>query len=93
MVTIFLPLSVILVKLFGNIGTKLLPVADFYTIKLPSYAVRKSWSILDTYDWYSPTYDFPQTADTVLEWFQVNGFKDIEVYNGSNGVIGRGIKI
>ena len=92
MVSICLPISVLLVKLLGNLGTKFLPIADFSSIKLPSYAVRKSWSILDTYDWYSPAYDFPQTTDTVYEWFQKNGFIDIQVYNGSNGVIGRGTK-
>ena len=93
MVNIFLPLSVILVKLLGNLGTKFLPVADFHSIKLPSYAVRRSWSILDTYDWYSPAYDFPQTAENVRQWFSQNGFTDIQVYNGSNGVIGRGTKV
>lgn len=87
-----LPLSSLFVKLFGRLGTKILPIADFHNIKFPSYEVRKQWSVLDTFDWYSPSFDFPQSLEDIQGYYEQNDFKDVEVFYGSNGVIGRGVK-
>ena len=92
MVTVFLPFSILLSKVLGRLGTKFFPVADFYDIKFESYKVRKQWSILDTFDWYSPTYDIPQSSDDLRAYFSKYDFENVEIFHGSNGVIGRGTK-
>jgi hypothetical protein len=46
--------------------------------------------VLDTFDMYSPAYDLPQSAHTVRSWFAAAGFERVEVFDGLNGVVGRG---
>lgn len=36
------------------------------------------WQVLDTFDWYSPRYQWKHTYDEVEVWFQRLGFVDIE---------------
>lgn len=50
------------------------------------------WSILDTFDHYSPRYDRGQRLSTMRRWFEASGLRDIHVSYGPNGIIGRGIK-
>jgi SAM-dependent methyltransferase len=40
---------------------------------------RASWRVLDTFDWYSPRYQFKHTYPEVARWFQEAGLKDIQV--------------
>jgi SAM-dependent methyltransferase len=49
-------------------------------------------SVLDTFDWYSPRYDHPQTRTAVRRWFAKAGLADVDVGYGPNGVVGRGVK-
>lgn len=35
------------------------------------------WRILDTFDWYSPRYQFKHTAEEVREWFTTAGLVDL----------------
>lgn len=93
MVFIFLPFSTLMGKIFGNIGFKLFPIANFNFIPFKSYKDRYIWSVLDTFDWFGPTYDLPQTKRDLENWFSIAGFKDFEVFRGSNGIIGRGTKV
>jgi len=51
---------------------------------------RTLWSVLDTFDMYSPMYDNPQTMETVERWYAGAGFEQIKVGPGPNGVIARG---
>jgi len=92
MVFIFLPLSQLFGKVFGRLGHELFPVANFMNIPFKNYKERYTWSVLDTFDWYGPAYDNPQTLESVKRWFVEGGYKDIKVFRGSNGVIGRGVK-
>lgn len=84
-----LPLAVLLRRLFGRAGARLMPIVEFSDLGL-SPELHRQWAILDTFDWYSPAYDFPQTLDTVRHWFDTAGFVDVVVENGPNGIIGRG---
>ncbi|HQX44300.1 MAG TPA: class I SAM-dependent methyltransferase [Saprospiraceae bacterium] len=92
LVSIFLPFSTILGKILGNVGHKLFPIANFFIVPFKSYKERWVWSILDTFDWYSPAYDLPQTQESLKSWYKAAGYKNIEVFRGSNGIIGRGEK-
>ncbi len=88
MVPKLFPISWFLGKLpGGHLLKRVIPVADplfFYTREsggqaLP-YKQHVEWSLLDTFDWFSPEYDNPPTATTVLEWMQKAKMRDIEVF-------------
>jgi SAM-dependent methyltransferase len=48
---------------------------------------RRRW--LDTFDWYSATYQWTLTAAEVGRWFKTNGFADIYISHDSIQVRGR----
>ena len=91
-VLLLLPLAIIAHKLLGSFGTRLFPIASYPTLGLP-YKIHQEWSVLDTFDMYSPTYDKPQTLRAVRQWFKEAGLKDVEVKYGPNGVTGKGKKL
>jgi len=39
------------------------------------------WRWLDTFDWYTPRYQWKLLYPEVLRWFRANGFLDIEVFD------------
>ena len=58
-----LPISDLLnqIPIIGSKLKHIVPVANLSDeINLTKYKMRE-WSILDTFDWYSPTYDNPQS--------------------------------
>jgi SAM-dependent methyltransferase len=57
-----------------------------------SDALLREWSYLDTFDWFSPAYDQPQTLEVFKEWHQEAGLAEIDVRRGYNGVEGRAMK-
>jgi SAM-dependent methyltransferase len=76
-------------RIAGRAGARLSPIVEYSHLGLsPEQNVQ--WAVLDTFDMYSPAYDLPQTAHTVRNWFTTAGFTQIEVFNGLNGVVGRG---
>lgn len=50
------------------------------------------WAVLDLFDMLSPTYDYPQTLETVRRWFATSGLREWEVWHGYNGIAGRGTR-
>jgi SAM-dependent methyltransferase len=79
-----------------RVGKKLnwaLLVADFRDVFPLSEELLKEWAILDTFDMLSPAYDFPQSLETVQQWFERAGFEACEVHYGYNGIEGRGRKV
>jgi SAM-dependent methyltransferase len=79
------------VPIFGRVLKRLVPVAD-YTGDHPLTAQQlKEWALLDTFDMLAPTYDNPQTAETVRRWFEDAKFLNIEVGHWSH-LVARGIK-
>lgn len=88
-VTVLLPLSILMRRVAGKFGARLLPIVEYSHLGF-TYRLNKQWAILDTFDMYSPQYDNPQTIKTVESWFKKYGFVDIEVRYGPNGVVGKG---
>jgi len=76
-------------RLAGRAGARLSPIVEYSHLGLTPEQ-NTQWAVLDTFDMYSPTYDLPQSADTVRRWFASVGFERIEVFNGLNGIVGRG---
>ena len=68
---------------------RLSPIVEYSHLGLTPEQ-NKQWAVLDTFDMYSPAYDLPQDADTVRGWFAAAGFERVEVFNGLNGIVGRG---
>lgn len=80
------------VPLVGRGLKRIVPVAD-YTGRFPlSDQQLLEWALLDTFDMLAPTYDNPQSAATVLEWFEQAGLVEVEVGHWSH-LVGRGIKL
>lgn len=52
----------------------------------------REWAYLDTFDWFSPAYDYPQTLAAFRGWFEAAGLAQIDVHYGYNGVEGRAVK-
>ena len=85
-----LPVSVGLgrVPLIGRQLVRLVPVDNpEMTNQDLSPETRRQWSILNTFDWFSPTYDQPQTMPVLQAWFRAAGlvetsFDHMAVYVG-----------
>ena len=84
-----LPISTALRRVAGRAGVRLLPITEYSYLGL-SPALHREWSILDTFDMYSPEHDHPQTIGTLTRWFNEMAFVDVWVGRGPNGIVGRG---
>jgi len=40
------------------------------------------WRWLDTFDWYTPTYQWKHGYPEVYRWFRANGFLDVDIFDG-----------
>ena len=63
----------------GRYLRRLVPVANYRGLFPLSEVQLREWAILDTYDWFGPRFDQPQTAEAIQGWFEGSGLKDIEV--------------
>jgi len=86
-----MPVAKLSKMLFGRIGRRLMPIVEFSHRGL-SGKINREWSILDTFDMYSPEHDHPKTINTVRRWFKKISFEEIEIFYGDNGIVGRGRK-
>jgi SAM-dependent methyltransferase len=85
-----IPLSAGLRRLLGRAGARLLPIAEYSHLGF-SRKVNRDWAVLDTFDMLSPEFDLPQSVATVRSWFETEGFINVEVFRGPNGVVARGV--
>ncbi len=86
-----IPAAKFLRKCLGRAGARLVPIVEFSHLGLTK-EINEQWAILDTLDMYSPAHDHPKTKKTVEAWFKQAGFKEVDVFYGDNGVVGRGKK-
>ena len=87
-----LPLAVLMRKIGGIAGARLIPVCEYSNLGLtPERHVE--WSILDTFDALSPRHDRPQRMSVVRSWFDEAGFDEVVVRRGFNGIVGTGRKL
>jgi len=76
----------------GSFLARMVPVVDYSHLGL-NKKLNREWSVLDTFDMYSPKYDNPRSLKEVQSWFEKNDFDNISVEIGINGIIGKGRKI
>ena len=87
LVTTRLPL-----KMMWGLSAAAIPL--YYLYKLPvigtvlrlaapiSMEPAARWRWLDTFDWYTPKYQFKYLYPEIFRWFRENGFRDIEIFDG-----------
>lgn len=81
------PVARFLRRIAGRAGARLLPIIEYSHLGLaPELNVQ--WAILDTFDMYSPAHDHPQTLESVTRWFNREGFIEVDVRRGLNGIVG-----
>ena len=88
-----LPLSRFLNKIpkIGYYLKFIIPVANYEGFFPLGKQQLFEWSILDTFDMFSPKYDYPQSKTTVIKWLNEAGFSNFEVLICPL-VVGRGTK-
>ena len=94
MVPILLPLGRLLssVPRVGWVLVRVLPIAVYYKVYPDLNSTQqKQWSILDTWDWLSPTYDNPQTIGVMRHWISEAGYEDVEVERAGH-LVARGVR-
>jgi 2-polyprenyl-3-methyl-5-hydroxy-6-metoxy-1,4-benzoquinol methylase/uncharacterized protein YbaR (Trm112 family) len=77
--------------LFGKLAMRLLPVASAHLqhvdLKLEDF---RTWVLLDTFDMYTPIFDYPQRFGRISELLQELGFEDIRRHpHGGISITGR----
>ena len=69
----------------------MIPIANYNGIYSLSKESQLEWSILDTFDWFSPAYDNPQKPKEIMKWFVQQDIVDIEIFHEGH-LVARGIK-
>jgi 2-polyprenyl-3-methyl-5-hydroxy-6-metoxy-1,4-benzoquinol methylase len=77
------------VPLVGGGLKRLVPVANHVGILPLSEKQHLEWALLDTFDWFSPEFDNPQTPGTVRAWLEAAGIEHIDVLKAGH-LVGRG---
>ncbi len=92
-VPIMLPISQFLGRspVGGKILKRLIPVADYTGVHPLTDSQLNEWALLDTFDWFAPKYDNPQTARQIRKWFDEAGLLEVQVFHGGH-LVGRGQK-
>ncbi|MEW5858710.1 MAG: methyltransferase domain-containing protein [Cyanobacteriota bacterium] len=75
----------------GNLLKRFIPVANYEGIYPLNEEQLHEWAVLDTFDMLSPTYDNPQTPQTLHSWLTGVGLEEIEVGKFAH-LVGRGRK-
>jgi len=81
--------TAMLKRIGGKIGARVSPIAEFSHLGV-SPQLNRDWAILDTFDWYSPAHDHPQSIKAVRGWLVKAGLVGT-VGRGPNGIVLRGV--
>lgn len=90
-VNFLLPPTMALRRIGGGAAARFSPIPEYSHLGL-NYNLNKTWSVLDTFDIYSPKFDIPQKIEDVNKWFIESGYKDFNVRYGINGIVATGRK-
>jgi len=88
-VPFLLPAAKVMRKVGGRTGARIVPIVEYSHLGLPDEH-NQQWAVLDTFDMYSPSYDYPQSTQTLERWYMESGFVDVSVHPGPNGIVGKG---
>jgi len=79
------------VYFLGSLLKRVVPVANYYGIYPLTEKQHIEWSLLDTFDWFSPQYDKPQTQEVARLLMEKARLRDIEVFKLGH-IVARGTK-
>lgn len=79
------------IPLLGKPMSRLIPVANYNGTYNLTKAEQLEWSILDTFDWFSPVYDNPQSVPTLKQWLTNHDLQNIEIFHEGH-LVARGRK-
>ena len=77
------------IPFFGKYLGAIIPCWNYHYLDLPK-KLQVDWAIMDTFDALAPAYDKPVSLKEVRRWFELNELKEIDVFQGSNGIVGNG---
>ena len=78
------------IPLAGRALARMVPVVNYSGILPLTEQQHLEWSLLDTFDWYAPAYDNPQSARTLTQWLRQAGIGEIEVIKAGH-LVARGV--
>ncbi len=70
---------------------RLVPVADYESVYPLNEQQMHEWVVLDTFDWFAPAYDKPQTLRALRSWLIEASLEDVQVLDCGH-LVGRGRK-
>ena len=76
---LFISRTLGMIPFVGHYLKRLVPVANYYNILPLNKQQHIEWSLLDTFDWLSPSYDYPQRKSVVEGWMEKAGLSDIQI--------------
>lgn len=79
------------IPVLGRALRRIVPVANYEGIYPLTETQLRGWALLDTFDWFAPAYDHPQTAVTARLWMEKAGLEGIEVVMAGH-LVARGVK-
>jgi SAM-dependent methyltransferase len=90
---LLLPISrmVARIPVVGRRLRYLVPVANYEGVLPLTEAQLHEWSVLDTFDMFSPAHDHPQSAKTLRSWMSEAGLAEAEVLRVGH-LVGRGVR-
>ncbi|MBI5413854.1 class I SAM-dependent methyltransferase [Candidatus Peregrinibacteria bacterium] len=80
-----------LIPVLRNYLGAVIPCWNYFYMDL-SLKEKVEWAVMDTFDVLAAKYDIPMTMADVDRWFKNCGYTNYEVFEGSNGIVGNGIK-
>jgi hypothetical protein len=91
-----LPISTALHKIphVGEYLARLIPVANWRkNIKLPKESMYQEWAVLDTFDWLSPAYEYPQSRAKLMKAFEGLPVRNLQIIRSRGLFLIRGSKL
>jgi SAM-dependent methyltransferase len=79
------------IPVLGRYLGAIIPCFNYFYTDLSAEEKRR-WAVMDTFDALAPTYDLPVRLSEVEQWFRAALYRDFEVREGGNGVVGNGVK-
>ncbi len=84
---LFISNCLIKIPYFGKALSRLIPIQNYNGIYKLNKKDQLQWAILDTFDWFSPAYDNPQTPKTLMKWFNEHNLVNIEIFHEGHLVV------
>ena len=80
------------IPILRNVVPAFIPCWNYTGMIQLSEDALTEWAILDTFSSLAPWHDNPQAPSTVETWFKDAGLTQIDVRQGSNGIVGNATK-